>query len=406
MSARTLPIAGFWLVWFSGVGVIFPYYGLYLRENAGLGGGQVGIVLASLPLMGILAQPFWGQLADRSGLRARILGLLALGSSLGYAALYFADGFGELLLGTALLAFFTTAVVPIAVSVTLALVPGNDPHAFGRIRVWGTVGFLVLVVSFPLLAGNRDLVGASARGAVAEGPLPGLRLMFLVSGALSLIAAALSFRIPRGRALSLKAEPGAWRQLLSHPPFVRLMLFSFLAHACLHGPMFLFPIYVRSRGGDLTTVSQMWLLMLIVEIPLILWSGVALKRVGPRGLLEIGVFAGGVRWLVCALIESMPILFAVQLLHGIVVTGLLIGAPLYAEAVVPERLRSTGQGFLAMAAMSLGGIVSSLCAGWLLEHVGSEAPYLYGGLGAIALALLLRWFLPATTAPVARKPRS
>jgi len=76
-------------IWFfslGGLGVFFPYYGLYLHENAGLDPTQVGIVYAVLPTIGLLAQPFWGQFADRTGSRSRVLTLLAAGTAIGYAA--------------------------------------------------------------------------------------------------------------------------------------------------------------------------------------------------------------------------------------------------------------------------------------------------------------------------------
>jgi MFS family permease len=81
------------------------------------------------------------------------------------------------------------------------------------------------------------------------------------------------------------------------------------------------------------------------------------------------------------------------------VTGLILGGPLYVEQVVPERLRSTGQGVLAMMGVSIGGIVSNLGAGWLLEHVGASAPYVAGGVGGIALALLIPLLLPRPHRP-------
>ena len=43
-------------LYFAGLGVFFPFYTLYLRENAGLSGTEVGIVLATLPLVGMVAQ--------------------------------------------------------------------------------------------------------------------------------------------------------------------------------------------------------------------------------------------------------------------------------------------------------------------------------------------------------------
>jgi MFS family permease len=84
----------------------------------------------------------------------------------------------------------------------------------------------------------------------------------------------------------------------------------------------------------------------------------------------------------------------VQLLHGVNVTGLIIGASLYVEAVVPERLRSTAQGALSMVGVSLGGVCSSLAAGWLIEHVGPTAPARAGGIGALVLTLVIPALIP------------
>ena len=88
-------------------------------------------------------------------------------------------------------------------------------------------------------------------------------------------------------------------------------------------------------------------------------------------------------------------IFPAQLLHGVIVAGVVVGAPLYVEQSIPERLRSTGQGMLAMLGFGLGGVVSNVASGWLLDHFGATAPALAGGLGALGLALLLPFLLPA-----------
>lgn len=69
---RAIPLCAFWFLALGGMGLFFPYFGLYLRENIGLRGDQVGAVFAVLPLVGFVAEPFWGVVADRTGLRARI----------------------------------------------------------------------------------------------------------------------------------------------------------------------------------------------------------------------------------------------------------------------------------------------------------------------------------------------
>jgi PPP family 3-phenylpropionic acid transporter len=387
------------LVWFfvlGGLGIWFPYISLYLGENAGLSGSQIGWVLAMIPLAGLVAQPLWGQVADRTGLRTRVLFLLGAGAACGYLNLYFAHSFPALLLGTAALALFSSALIPTCVSVTLAISRDLGAHAFGRARVWGTVGFLIVVYSAPrALHALQQRTGLEA---LPEGPSePGLQIMFPVTATLVLVGALFALALPRSEALGLRAPSGDWRLLLRHGPFLRLLGFSLVAYLCLQGPMSLFPLFVRAHGGSMESVSDMWILMLMLEIPLIWASGAGLERLGPRGLLAVGVLAGGLRWAVCGFADDMRWIYPVQLLHGVVVAGLVIGGPLYVDSVVPERLRSTGQGLLAMVGVSLGGISSQLSSGWLLEHMGSDAPYLAGGIGALILGLSVPLVLAAPT---------
>jgi len=389
------------LVWFFGLGAVgmyLPFFGLYLHENAGLEGTRVGIVLALAPFVGMVVQPLWGQVADRSGARSRILVVVCAGAALGYAALWAAQSFPALLAATALLAAFQTAFVPGAVSVTLALARNAGPHAFGLSRVWGTLGFLFFVVAFP-----RALDAVQrARGLVPEpgGPSePGLELMFALAGAAVLVGGLAALAIPLRGAVAVRAPRGDWTRLVAHGPYLRVLAFAFAGYVCLQGPLTLFPVFVRARGGTLASVSEMWVPMLLLEVPLVALSGATLARVGARGLLAIGIFAGGARWLVCGLSSGLDWVYPAQLLHGIAVVGFVLGAPLYVEAVVPERLRSTGQGILTMSGASLGGITSNLASGWLLERVGPDAPYLAGGIGALLLAALVPVALPRPGRP-------
>jgi MFS family permease len=163
----------------------------------------------------------------------------------------------------------------------------------------------------------------------------------------------------------------------------------------LQGPMAMFAIFVRAHGGSLDTVSHLWVLMILLEMPLIALSGASIQRVGARGLLAIGLVAGGLRWLVCGFAPESRWMVPAQVLHGVVVAGLVIGSPLYVEAVVPEQLRSTGQNLLAMVGVSVGGLLSNLGSGFLIDRWGPDAPYRVGGIAALGVAALLPWWLPA-----------
>lgn len=387
--------------WFAlgGLGLIFPFYSLYLRENAGLSGTQVGIVMATLPLMGLLVQPFWGHLADRTGRRSRVLCALAAGTCLGYVGLAFAQGFASFILGTAALALFSTALLPACVSVSLALLPDRSGTGFGRVRVVGTIGFGVSVGLFPPLlhAYQALLPNSAAVATTADGAETGLEVMFFVAALLMLLTAAAAWKLPEhSSVVSLRARRGEWRLLLRSTPFVRVLVFAFLAYLFIQGPMVLFPILVRAQGGGLDAISRMWLIMLVLEVPLVFHFGAGIARIGPKGVIAVGITAAAVRWGVSGFVDDLRWVYLAQALHGVTVWGVILGLPLYVETIVPGRLRSTGQGLLAMIGVSLGSILSNLAAGWLTDVVGPKAPAQIAGVAGCLLALLVPWWLPAT----------
>jgi PPP family 3-phenylpropionic acid transporter len=398
LMSSTSPLAAYWFLFLGGLGVIFPYQSLYFSENVALLGRELGLLLAVRPLVGMAAQPMWGQLADRTGSRTRTLVLLTAGTALGYALLAQAKGFWVLMAAMAFLAIFSSAAMPIAVSVCMAALGKRAAETFGRVRMWGTVGFLVMMVSFPMLLHRIQ----AARGLVREpgGPSePGLELIFYVAAAVSAVAAWIAWRLPRSGAMAVRSRRGDLRLLLRHPPYRRLLCFAFLGHLFHQAPIQFFPLFIRAHGGSIDTVSQMWILMLLIEIPLVYYLGVVVRRIGIRGLLTIGVLADGFRWLVCSLVGELSFLYPLMLLHGLVVAGLFVGSALYVEAAVPERLRSTGQGLLAMIGFSCAGVFSALGGGLLLERFGPDTVCRVAGIGGLLLGLALPLLLPRPERP-------
>ncbi len=386
------------LWWFvmGALGLYFPFYAFYLGENVGLSGVQVGLVLGVIPMMGILVQPLWGQIADRTGLRGRIVGLLALGTAAGYVLLFRATSFSEFLVYTALLALFFPALMPSCVAATFAALDDRSGTSFGRVRVLGTIGFGVSVGSLPwLLSALRsrqpEIFATPTLSGHGE---PGLEVIFLGAAALVSVAAIAGFSLPRLGSMALRAEPGEWRVLLRNHLFVRLIVFTFLAYLANQGPMVLFPMLVRAQGGGLEAVSEMWLIMLTLEVPLVYFFGAGLARLGPRGVIAIGIAASSLRWTVSALADDLAWVYLAQALHGVMVWGVILGAPVYLDRVIPERLRSTGQALLAMVGIGLGSMLSNWTAGVLIDAVGPKAPALCGGLLSLALFIALPWLLP------------
>lgn len=379
-------LSGVWWFALSGLGLFFPFYSLYLRHGAGLSGTAVGVVVATMPAMGLIAQPFWGQLADRTGARTRVLTVIALGTAAGYAALMIPTTQSGFIVATALFAAFSTALIPTCVSVSLASLPNASPHAFGRVRVLGTIGFGVCVGLAPFALASLGDPGPAHEAAA-------LRLLFPAAGACVAVAALVSLALPSRGVVAVRAAGGDWRLLLRNKQFIRVLVFSFITFLSTQGAMVLFPILVSAQGGGIESISRMWLLMLTLEVPLVFAFGSLVARLGPRGVIAIGTAAAAVRWLTSGFVEDLFVVGAVQVLHGVTVWGIILGVPFYVDRIVPIQLRATAQGLLAMAGISMGSILSNLAAGWLTEHYGATTPARVAGIASVALVLALPFLI-------------
>jgi len=388
MHSGTIPISLFWFLYMAGLGVIFPYLSLYFQQNVGLAGSQLGLALAMHPLMGMLASPLWGHLADRSGKRRGVLIILAVGSGAGYFLVPYASGFTLLLLCLAFLSSFTAPAMAVASSISFAVLGKGGTARFGRVRVWGTIGYLLMILGFPLL------LAAMGEDTSVVGSTGGLKLIFPVAAVMCLCAAIMLLRVPATKAVSVRAKREDLVTLMHSPSYLRLLILAFFAFGLLTAPIALFPILVVERGGTIETVSRLWIPMLLLEIPLIYYAGAGLRRVGARGLIAAGIALDGARWLITILSPSLILIFGIQLLHGAVVVGLIIGMQLYVEGEVPDRLRATGQTVLG-AVMSMGAVISHLWGGLALEYLGADGPYLIAGPISICLGIFSWHFLRA-----------
>ena len=399
-SRALLCLCGHWFCSIGALGVFYPFFALFLRENVGLSSMQLGLVLGIMPLVGLVAQPAWGQVADRTGSRVRMLVVLGAGSALGYFALGRSAGLGSVVIANVLLASFLTALTPMSVAVTYGIVAsgGTAPALrggasgatrFGRVRMWGTLGYLLTVVTTPIAA--RLWREAHGVPVIAGGPSePGLEVMFYLAALLSLAGAAFALGIRSDGAVAQRAARGDFRLLLANAAFVRVLVFTVGIQLFVSAPMLFFPLYVRARGGSVSDVSHMWIWMLLLEAPLIFVSGRLFERFGVARMITAAAAGGGLRWLVCACLPSLTFVYPMQLFHALLVTGLGVGTSLYVERVVPGRLRSTGQALVVMVGASIGGVASSTLGGAIVDRFGVDP--LYFGYGAGAMLWSAAWW--------------
>ena len=137
-------LSGFYFFYFAFVGAMSPFWGLYLQSLA-YNAFEIGVLMSLLQVMRIFAPNIWGHIADRSGRRTPIVQIAAMGSVLVFTGVFVGSGFWWLFAVMAALSFFWSASLPLVEAMTLSHL-GERTDAYGRIRLWGSIGFILMVV--------------------------------------------------------------------------------------------------------------------------------------------------------------------------------------------------------------------------------------------------------------------
>jgi MFS transporter, PPP family, 3-phenylpropionic acid transporter len=143
----------------------------YFR-GLGLSGREISTVFTVTPLLALVVPLGWAYLADRSQRHDRVLRVVIGGAWLGFLPMLFARRFPLIFAGWALYALFSVAVGGLADAFAVARVRAGA--VYGRLRLWGSVGYVVAAVALGALL--------SARGGTADRLVP-LAMWLALGGA-------------------------------------------------------------------------------------------------------------------------------------------------------------------------------------------------------------------------------
>jgi len=346
----------FYLFYFAAGGALIPFLNLYYQE-VGMSTRQIG-VLAALPTIAVLAAgPFWGVVADGLHLHKRLLPLLTFGVMLPVAGLMWAQGFAMLAVLVLLYAGLNASIIPLADNAVLSML-GDDRADYGRLRLWGAVGF-----------------GASAFGAGLLAERTGLRAIILVYVVMMGLAALTATRLPAPPVVPRGLLGRNFRGLVADSRWLAFMSAMFLAGVCFSVLNNYFSIYLKSIGAGEALIGLGVAAAGVSELPIFWLSPQMLRRWGPRPLVlaAFGMFA--VRGWAYSLIHNPIWSVPAQLLHGPTFSLMWLSSVVYASSAAPIGLGASAQAALGAMFMGLGAGAGALLGAWLYSSVGPEATF-------------------------------
>lgn len=364
---RFWPLSQFYFFYFASLGALVPFWSVYLK-SLGFSPAQIGQLMATLALTKIVAPYLWGWVADRSGYHIRIVQITSLLALLCFLPLLWLDRYWGVWLSMIAFSFFWNAALPQFEVVTLARL-GDQKHRYSRIRLWGSLGFIVTVSLLGVLL-QRSGIQA----------LPPLLLGLFVLIWLS------SLPVREHRAQT--GDGGHILRVLKQPAVIALLLSCFLMQAS-HGPYYTFySLYMERFGYSRGDIGLLWALGVLAEVLLFWYMHRLFVRRPASFWLSLALALAGLRWLMMALFPNvLPLVLLAQTLHA-ASFGMFHASAIHLIDAFFPRHRGRGQALYAAVSFGAGGAVGSLYAGTLWELLSPTATFILAALAAFAGLLI------------------
>lgn len=362
-------LSGFYFFYFALLGATAPFFALYF-DHLGFSAARIGELVAIPMLMRCVAPNLWGWLGDATGRRLAIVRLGALCTLASFALIFVSQSYAWLALVMALHAFFWHAVLPQFEVITLAHLR-DQAARYSRLRLWGSIGFIVTVVGLGQLF-ERVSLDAYPWALI-------LIMGGIVLGSLWVPNAQPAHReetAAHGGFLAQLRRPG----VLAFYVCVALMQLS-------HGPYYTFiSIHLEALGYERGLIGQLWALGVVAEILLFLVIPRLLVRCSLRQVLLASFLLAALRWLLLGnLADHLGVLLFAQVLHAATFGSFHVAAIHFVQRSFGARQQGQGQALYASLS-GVGGALGALYSGYCWTALGPAWTFGLASLAALAAA--------------------
>ncbi len=374
-------LSGFYFFYFASIGALLPYWGLYLQSHD-YTTQQIAIIFAILMGTKIVAPNIWGWLADKSGKRMGIIRFASFASLLAFSAVFVSTDFYWMIMVMIVFSFFWNANLPQFETVTLSHL-GKNTQRYSSIRLWGSLGFVLLVALLGSLFEHYDI---NALPYILCSLLLGIWLF--------------SWITPEAAPVKHENQPARFISIIKQPVVILFFILVFLLQAS-HGPYYAFySIYLESNGYSRTIIGQFWALGVLAEVVVFLIMHKLLKQWRAEVLLTCSLAFATVRWLLIAhFIDSFAILLVAQLMHA-ASFGLFHASSIHLiYKYFPPNVQGRGQALYSSLSFGAGGAVGAIYSGLTWDTLGSQWTFviasIISGLSCLIAIFYLRINKPA-----------
>ena len=390
-------------------GAWLPLTARYLSASVaegGLGftGSQIGMTLGLAGSIGAVMAPFIaGQIADRYFSTERILAFLVTAGGVVKWITSYQTEYSAWLVLSIIYSVLYMPTLALSNSITFSHIDDQE-NDFPKIRIWGTIGWIVASWVFPMIWLQTNLnfqwmppfiVGAEVSNVTSR-----LADALKFSGLISITYGAFCFLLPHTPPKKDATEKLAFKKafkLFRFSSFTTLVIAS-LAVSVIHqiyflqtGPFLSHLGILDSQIGPAMTIGQ------FAEILTMAYLGFFLKRLGFKKVITIGVAAYFMRYAIFGT-ESFPVwvIVASQAFHGFCYAFFFAAAFIYVDKLADEDVRHSAQTVFGIIILGGGPVIGGWLSGYLqniytVENIFNYSNFWYT-VSAIGLATMVFFY--------------
>jgi PPP family 3-phenylpropionic acid transporter len=366
-------LSGFYFFHFAFIGAFAPYWSLYLKHLS-FSALQIGMLMSLLHVTRVFAPAAWGWLADHTGRRLLIVQVAALAGLASYCGVFFGESFGWMFVTMALMSFFWSASLPLIEATTLSYL-GESTARYGRIRVWGSVGFIFAVTATGYLleaAGIASLLWA----------VLGLKLGIVI----------FSRQIPEGEVMVHHGDGSSIGKIFRRPEVIAFFAACMLM-ALAHGPYYTFySIYLVEHGYSKSTVGWLWATGVICEIGIFFMMPQLMHRFRLKQIMAFSFGCAIARFLMIGWGVDWPaMILLAQALHAATYGAHHATAMMVVHQFFRGRHQAKGQALYTSLTFGLGGTLGGIFSGYAWEWLGAGLTFTVSSIAVLIGLTLVVW---------------
>ncbi len=344
-------------------GAWWPVTSVYLGEELGFNGVQVGMIYSLLPLATIISPFIAGQIADRYFPSEKVIAVLQL---VGGGLLIFLSTITDYTAMMWMMMIYSLIYAPtLALTNSIAFINlESSEKDFGKIRVWGTVGWITAGLA---LTGWRNLGLSRLEGDT-----------LILAGIFSIIMGLQSFSLPHTPPKKDAESPWAFLKAVKMLKDKNFLIFIIICFVVATELMFYYvltgPFLKSDQIGisDANLPAWMTIAQAAEIIVMAFLLPICISKFGLRKVLSIGVLAWPIRYIIFAIGGPTWLVIASLSLHGFCFVFFFVAAFIYVDTVAPKDIRHSAQGLITFVTYGIGLYLGSLFSGWVKDYFTTE----------------------------------